>query len=272
MRSVMLLALMALAALPAQACGLRTAGRPAEVAGYAERAAACLTAPPEGFEFDAVLEAAFLTRVNEARAEAGLPPVQLRPELRSAARFHSLDMAVNDFFGHEGPDGRTADDRVAALDRTALVDFSAENVATVSKTPGRIDPKFALRRLHENLMESPGHRENILHPKATHVAFGVVRTQGGVWVTQVFLRLSGTLPEAAPLRFSANSRLRAPEGLGGWKFVRFDLVPENGDPVPAVQLPEAGEARLTAYATQPGEDQLSFYWIRFMGPAVTVTP
>jgi hypothetical protein len=132
---------------------------------------------------------------------------------------------------------------------------------------------MALARLHENLMNSPGHRANILHPKATHVAFGVVRTRGGAWVTQVFLRLSGTLPEAAPLRLSSASRLGAPRGLDGWTFVRFDLVTEEGETLPAVSLPDTpGDARLAAYATQPGEDKLSFYWIRFLGPAVTVSP
>ena len=257
----------------AQACDAGISSRPADVAGYVGQASACLEPPPEGFLFDAGMEAGFLARVNAERRAAGLPPVALRPELRPAARFHSLDMAVNSFFGHEGPDGRSGDDRIAALDRTALADFSAENVATVSKTPGRIDPDFALRRLHENLMDSPGHRENILHPKATHVAFGVVRTRSGVWVTQLFLRLSGTLPEAAPLRLSGTSRLRAPRGLEGWKFVRFDLVNGDGLEIPAVNLTGVkGDARLAAYATQPGEDALSFYWIRFLGPAVTVTP
>lgn len=257
----------------AQTCDPRLKGRPLDVAGYVERAATCLETPPEGFLFDADMEAGFLARVNAERRAAGLPPVALRTDLRAAARFHSLDMAVNGFFGHEGPDGRSGDDRISALDRTALADFSAENVATVSKAAGRMDPDFALRRLHENLMDSPGHRENILHPKATHVAFGVVRTRSGVWVTQLFLRLSGTLPEAAPLRLSGTSRLRAPRGLEGWDFVRFDLVSKDGLEIPAVNLARLkGEARLAAYATQPGEDALSFYWIRFLGPAVTVTP
>jgi uncharacterized protein YkwD len=269
----LLLVLMGLTGLPAFACDLHVEGRPAEVAGYVETAEACLRAPPEGFLFDAALEAGFLRLVNEERRAAGLAPVQMRPELRSAARFHSLDMAVNGFFGHHGPDGHDGVYRIAALDRTALVDFSAENVATVSKGSGRIDPDFALQRLHNNLMNSPGHRANILHPKATHVAFGVVRTRGGVWVTQLFLNLSGTLPEAAPLRLSASSRLRAPRGLDGWQFVRFDLVTEDGEAAPAISLPpRRGDARLAAYATQPGDDALSYYWIRFLGPAVTVTP
>lgn len=273
MRGCLLLVLVGLVPAQAFACDPRSAGRPAEVAVYVERAEACLAAPPEDFLFDAGLEIGFLNLVNAERRAAGLAPVELRTGLRGAARFHSLDMAVNGFFGHEGPDGRTGDDRIAALDRTALADFSAENVATVSKSSGRMDPDFALRRLHENLMDSPGHRANILHPKATHVAFGVVRTRSSVWVTQVFLRLSGTLPEAAPLRLTGTSRLRAPRGLEGWKFVRFDLVGEDGAEVPAVNLSEAkGDARLAAYATQPGEDARSFYWIRFLGPAVTVTP
>jgi uncharacterized protein YkwD len=273
MRGFLLLVLMVLNAAPALACELQTAGRSSSIAGYVEQARACLAAPPEGYVFDADLEAGFLRLVNEERRAAGLAPVALRTDLRAAARFHSLDMAANGFFGHHGPDGRGADDRIAALDRTALADFSAENVATVSKSSGRMNPDFALKRLHENLMNSPGHRENILHPKATHVAFGVVRTRSGVWVTQLFLRLSGTLPEPAPLRMSETSRLRAPHGLEGWTFVRFDLINQDGLEIPAVNLPALnGDARLAAYATQPGEDALSFYWIRFLGPAVTVTP
>lgn len=273
MRALLLLVLMVSGALPALACDLRTAGRPAQVAGYAEQAGACLAAPPEGYAFDADLEAGFLALVNAERRAEGLGPLALRTDLRAAARFHSLDMAVNGFFGHQGPDGRSADDRIAALDRTALADFSAENVATVSKSSGRMDPDFALKRLHENLINSPTHRANILHEKATHVAFGVVRTRSGVWVTQAFLSLSGTLAEPAPLRLSETSRLRAPRGLEGWTFVRFDLVNPDGLEIPAVNLAALeGDARLAAYATQPGEDRLSFYWIRFLGPAVTVTP
>lgn len=269
----MVLVLTGLSALPAFACDLRTEGRPADVAGYVEAAEGCLRAPPDGFSFDGDLEAGFFRLVNDERRAAGLAPVRMRHELRAAAQFHSLDMAAGGFFGHQGPDGRDGVYRIAALDRTALVDFSAENVATVSKGSGRIDPDFALKRLHQNLMDSPGHRANILHPKATDAAFGVVRTRGGVWVTQLFLGLSGTLPEAAPLRLSGASRLRAPRGLEGWEFVRFDLVTEDGAAAPAIALPPlSGDARLAAYATQPGDDPRAFYWIRFLGPAVTVTP
>jgi uncharacterized protein YkwD len=253
-------------------CDLRLADRAPGVAAYVEQAVPCLSAPPAGFAFDATLEADFLALINAERRDAGLAPVAPRAELRAAARFQSLDMAVNGFFGHEGPDGRSSVDRIAALDRTALYDFTAENIATVSRSSGRMGAGFALKRLHANLMDSPGHRANILHPKATHVALGVARTRSGVWVTQLFMHVSGTLPEAAPLRVARTGRMPDPQGLKGWKFVRYDFVLPSGDPIPDGLIPARGsDARLAAYATQPGDDGLSFYWIRFLGPAVTVT-
>lgn len=260
--------------LQAFACDLRIEGRPLAVASYVEMAQPCLTRPPGGFAFEEALEAQFLDLVNKERAEAGLAPLRMRRELTDAARLHSLDMAVNGFFGHVGPDGRGHSDRIAALDRTALADFSAENVATVSRVGGRIGANFALKRLHRNLMDSPSHRENILHPKATHVAFGVARTESGVWVTQLFMRVSGTLPRAAPLRISAAQALQGrPTGLEGWRFVRYDMVAPSGDPFPGAGGARPGrDARLAAYATQPGDDPLSYYWMRFPGPAVTITP
>lgn len=273
-RAAAILACLVTASAPAFACDLRLEGRPAGVAAYVEAAVPCLSHPPLGYSFEEALEARFLELVNAERRRAGLAPLAPRAELRNAARFHSLDMAVNGFFGHVGPDGREPSYRIAALDRTALADFTAENVATVSRSGGRIGSDFALKRLHRNLMDSPSHRENILHPKATHAAFGVTRTQEGVWVTQLFMSVAGTLPEAAPLRVTVAEKLRGrPVGLNGWRFVRYDMVVPSGEPVPMRGGPSPGlDARLAAYATQPGEDPLSYYWMRFPGPAVTITP
>jgi uncharacterized protein YkwD len=272
MRAVVLALLALLPGAPALACDLALKTRPAGVAPYAETARACLGAPPGEFEFDATLEAEFLCLVNEERAAVGLAPLALRRELAAPARFHSLDMAVNGFFGHEGPDGRGPDDRMSALDRRSFSDFSAENVATVSKTGGTLGAKFALNRLHENLMESPGHRANILNAKATHAAFGVVRTKNGVWVTQLFLRLSGTLSADAPLRMGETPELRAPLGFEDWTFVRYDLVSPHGEPFSGAGVPPgARDARLAAYATQPGDSPNAYYWIRFLGPSVTLS-
>ncbi len=271
MRALCLVLACFFAALPARACDLSLAARPGEVATYVEGARACLAAPPLGFEFDSDLEAGFLNLVNAERAAHGLSPLSLRRDLEAPARFHSLDMAVNGFFGHVGPDGRTPDARIASLDRRVFADFSAENVATLSRTGGTLGPKFALKRLHENLMDSPSHRENILHPKATQAAFGVVRTRNGVWVTQLFLRATGTLAEEVPLRMPERPRLAAPAVQKDWTFVRYDMLTVAGQPFGSPGVPAgAHDARLSVYATQPGETANAFYFIRFPGPAFTV--
>ncbi len=273
MHAVAFLVLTFCFALQALACEIGLAGRPAGVAAYVEHISPCLIAPPAGIDFDTGLEAEFLVLINAERRAAGLAPVVARSELRDAARFQSLDMAANGFFAHEGLDGRSPSDRIAALDRTALTDFSAENLATVSKSSGRMGGDEALKRMHRNLMNSPSHRANILSPRATHVAVGVARTRGGVWVTQLFMNVSGTLPEAAPLRMSTKTRLPRPRHLPGWTFVRYDLVLPEGHPVPdSLELSPGSDARVSAYAKQPGDDEYSFFWIRFLGPAITVTP
>ena len=271
LRALASLSLAALLPAYAGACDLDPLARPEPVAAYVDQARPCLVRPPGNLAFDPALEAGFLARTNAARALHGLPPLALRGELTPAARFHSLDMAANGFFDHIAPDGRAPADRMAAFDRTALVRRNAENVATVSVSHGRLDADEALSRLHANLMDSPSHRENILHPEATHVGFGVVRTRGAVWVTQLFVTLEATLPEPAPLRLTGATRLRAPQGLKDWTFVRFDAQLANGTamPVIAADLPP-GDARLTAFATQPGDRPGARYTIRFSGPAVTV--
>lgn len=271
MRALSLVLACVLAAFPALACDLSLKARPGQVAGYVEAARACLAAPPVGFAFDSDLEADFLKLVNTERAAYGLNPVAARVDLAAPARFHSLDMAVNGFFGHAGPDGRVPDARIASLDRRVFAEFSAENVATLSREGGTLGAKFALKRLHENLMNSPGHRENILHPKATHAAFGVVRTKSGVWVTQLFLGVSGTLVEEAPLRLPPEPSLRVPAVQKDWKFVRFDTLSVAGEQFAVRGVPASvADARLSIYATQPGDRANEFYFIRFLGPAFTV--
>lgn len=271
MRTLILVLCGVLAGLPALACDISLKARPGQVAAYVEAARACLAAPPVGLEFDTGIEAGFLKLVNEERAAHGLKPVALRRDLEAPARFHSLDMAANGFFGHVGPDGRVPDARIASLDRRAFADFSAENVATLSRSSGTLGSGFALKRLHQNLMNSPSHRENILNPKATHVGFGVVRTKSEVWVTQLFLRVTGTLEEDAPLRLPASPRLRTPAVQKDWKFVRFDTLAVDGQPLSGSgALPALQDARLSVYATQPGETANAFYFIRFPGPAFTV--
>ena len=261
------------AGLGAFACELDIGQRSPVLADYVERVRPCLRVPPIGYQFDVVMEEDFLHRINAARAEAGLDPVQLRVELSDTVRFHSLDMAYNEFFAHVGPDSRDVAERVSAFDRRALVRFTAENVAMIEVDGGRWDfDRKAVRRLHKNLMNSPGHRANILHPDVTHVGIGVARTKTGVWVTQVFLTLAGTLTQDAPLRLSTGQTVPARADLQEWRFQGFEVMQGDGrvplrEGVPGGLM---GDYRLRVEGRRPGEQPLSYHVIRFGGPKVTI--
>lgn len=121
------------------------------------------------------LEEQMLALVNQARAEAGLDPVVLDAQLTTVARQHSLDMFARGYFAHNTPEGRTPFDRIDAAGisyRTA-----GENLA--------LAPTLTLA--HTGLMNSPGHRANILRPEFGRVGIGIL--DGGVrglMVTQNF--------------------------------------------------------------------------------------
>ncbi len=118
--------------------------------------------------------------INRTREEAGLRPLRPDDPLRDVALGHSRDMVEHDFIGHDSPTTGTAADRVRAAHlRSGLV---LENI-------GR---GYSAAEIHRGLMESPGHRANLVNPDVTHVGIGVVAqpegTRNAFVVTQVFIR------------------------------------------------------------------------------------
>ncbi|WP_429597823.1 CvpA family protein [Variovorax sp. PvP013] len=121
------------------------------------------------------LEAAMLVLVNEERVKAGLPALQADPQALDTARAHSRDMFARGYFSHIGPDGTTPFDRMRANGlrfRTA-----GENLALAPSLP----------MAHKGLMNSPGHRANILQPAFGRLAVGILDGgRHGLMVTQTF--------------------------------------------------------------------------------------
>ncbi|WP_340692214.1 CAP domain-containing protein [Hyphomonas sp.] len=275
---LVLLSIGALASSAALACDLRLSARGDTTADYVETVRPCLRQLPAGYKFDTKMEAAFLDRINVERTTRGLQPLALRRELLAPARFQSLDMAANHFFDHQSLDGRSPSDRVTALDRRALIQRSAENLAMLEIVRGRYNFSKSLPQLHENLMNSPGHRANILNPDLTHVAIGVVVTKTGVWATQVFLNLSGTLSEDVPLRMTAGQSLRARPRIRDWTFRHFEAEIGKDQFAPfrhtarGAVVPEglSGDVDLAAFSIQMGERKDMIYSIRLVGPAITI--
>ncbi len=121
------------------------------------------------------LEEEMLNLVNQEREAAGLLPLKADPELTEVARAHSADMFSRGYFSHFTPEGNDPFDRMRAADVRFRV--AGENLA--------IAP--TLQIAHTGLMNSPGHRANILTARFGRVGIGIM-TGGrrGLMVSQEF--------------------------------------------------------------------------------------
>jgi uncharacterized protein YkwD len=119
-------------------------------------------------------EEAVVELTNKARATAGCAPVRFDPRLRTAARRHSADMGLHDYFSHTSLDGDTFADRIEAA---GYPHPGAENIARGYQTAAEV---------MEGWMDSPGHRANILNCGLRTIGVGVYNGSGGPWWTQDF--------------------------------------------------------------------------------------
>jgi uncharacterized membrane protein required for colicin V production len=128
-----------------------------------------------GLTPDPAAEAAMLNLVNQEREKVGLAPLKADPALTAVARAHSEEMFQLGYFSHQSP---TAGDPAARLTK-ADVQFvlMGENIAWA--------PTVAIA--HEGLMNSPGHRANILNAAFSRVGIGIIRSPDrGLMISQEF--------------------------------------------------------------------------------------
>lgn len=121
------------------------------------------------------LEKQMLDLVNKERVANGLSPLAPDPELTEVARRHSADMFARGYFAHDTPEGLSPFDRM----RDANVRFTTagENLA--------LAPTLMLA--HTGLMNSPGHRANILRREFGRVGIGVMDGgMRGLMISQEF--------------------------------------------------------------------------------------
>jgi uncharacterized protein YkwD len=117
--------------------------------------------------------------VNQARLAADLPPLSWHEGAAEVAYAHSYDMDARNYRDHVDPDGIGPGARLEAAGIDAVT--FGENIAW-----GYTDPESAM----EGLMQSPGHRSNILYEGYTHVGIGVhTGSADGPFWTQDFLTL-----------------------------------------------------------------------------------
>jgi len=112
--------------------------------------------------------------LNRSRVEEGLDPLAWSAALAGVGQAYAEEMYVGGFFSHESPVTGNVVDRVkkAGIPYRVL----GENLALASTA----------KTVHDGLMASPAHRENILRPEFTRVGIGVVAGPLGLMVVEVF--------------------------------------------------------------------------------------
>jgi uncharacterized protein YkwD len=121
------------------------------------------------------LESQMLELINQERVAAGLKPLVADPELTEVARKHSTDMFARGYFAHVTPEGRSPFDRINEAGITYRT--AGENLALAP----------TLTMAHTGLMNSPGHRANILRPEFGRVGIGNMDGgRRGLMITQNF--------------------------------------------------------------------------------------
>ena len=133
---------------------------------------------PDGLQLaaDPVAERQLFDLVNEERTQRGLAALVLDVRLVPVARAHSEEMFRLKYFSHQSPTSGSPFDRLKAAGIT--YSRAGENLAYAQ----------SVAVAHQGLMESPGHRENILRAEWKRIGIGVISAGAyGKMVTQLFL-------------------------------------------------------------------------------------
>ena len=113
-------------------------------------------------------ERGFARKINASRSASTLPKLSIDPELSKAARVHTNEMIRKNELHHTSSTN--------LRNRVTSWTILGENVGVGS----------SVSSLHEAFMNSPAHRDNILHAAYRHVGVGVKKANGRMWVTVIF--------------------------------------------------------------------------------------
>lgn len=136
-----------------------------------------------------------LELVNAERAKVGAQPLAFNGYLNDSADSHSNWMIATDTFSHTGANGSTPTARMKSAGYTFSGTWSsAENIAWAStRAPSGYQDEVSL--LHTNLMNSAGHKANILNGSFREIGIGfntgAYQSWDGAFVTENFA-LSGS--------------------------------------------------------------------------------
>jgi len=129
--------------------------------------------------------------INRERTAQGLKALSVDTDLTQQAREQAVDMRDLGYFDHVSP----SPGRKTVLDRflqhhPQQPPLIAENISRRWGTASSLSVPN-IENSHQGLMQSAGHRHNILHPGVTHVGVGLVaNSRGDYWICEVFACLN----------------------------------------------------------------------------------
>lgn len=133
------------------------------------------TKPPWSATERQIAEKQIFDQLNQERQSAGLPALEWSEQAAQAARLHAQAMLENGQLSHQFLGEPSLAERIGATG--ARFTLAAENVART----GYVED------VHPALMNSRGHRSNILSSAYNAAGIGVVERQGKIYVVQDFL-------------------------------------------------------------------------------------
>ncbi len=202
---------------------------------------------------------------NQARAQAGVGPLEWDPALAAAALQHCLRMAAEGPIAHRY--GGEPDLSARAAQAGAHFSVIEENVAVGTSAA----------EIHEEWMQSPGHRSNLLSPEVDRVGVAVVAARGALYAvadySHAVQQLSAAQVEArvaALIRVSGVAILRDPSVARAACAMDDGMPPTAGGAMPRfvmrwqdadlMRLPQAlvdkltsGNYRLAAVGSCPAQ-------------------
>jgi len=195
-----------------------------------------------------------LRLLNKDRKRNGrLPALFMQEDLSKVARKHSRDMAKKDYFSHTNTKGLSPAERLKKARVTDAV--SGENLAKIGG--------FALPtvRAEIGLMNSPGHRANILNKSYNCVGIGVVKSATRVYYyTQNFAKRE--------LIFNKNPRSKTTlkkgiklsgKTIANLKQIIIEIIHENGSQNTQYIPVKNKSFKKTIHFEKSGKHTLNFY-------------
>jgi uncharacterized protein YkwD len=132
---------------------------------------------------DSAAENELLASANKSRELAGAPPLRMDESLREAARAHARRMVDSERLEHQFSGEPSLLERIAevstptgTVNTTLKIDRAGENIAYAPCAPD----------VHETLMHSPPHRENLLDRGFNVAGVAAIWSKGRLYVVQDF--------------------------------------------------------------------------------------